>query len=166
MYYDKTYVYPGANGIKTINGGWDNSQNKEYIFLRINEWLEKHFGPNHGITIGLSEWSPGSEDPNIVSVVYASHLGTFANNGVEYFTPWNWYNGMWETMHLFSRYAKTISVSSVSSLENEVSAYTTINEAADSMTVIIVNKDMNASRNVTVNLTVGWFPMAIIKPFR
>ncbi len=158
MYYDKTYVYPGANGIKTINGGWDNSQNKEYIFLRINEWLEKHFGPNHGITIGLSEWSPGSEDPNIVSVVYASHLGTFANNGVEYFTPWNWYNGMWETMHLFSRYAKTISVSSVSSLENEVSAYTTINEAADSMTVIIVNKDMNASRNVTVNLNSGMVP--------
>jgi hypothetical protein len=23
MYYDKSYIYPGANGVKTINGGWD-----------------------------------------------------------------------------------------------------------------------------------------------
>lgn len=74
------------------------------------------------------------------------------NNGVEFFTPWSWFNGMWEAMHLFSRYAKSISVSSVSSLENTVSAYTTVNESADSMTVIIVNRDMNSTRNVTVNL--------------
>ena len=152
IFYDKGYVYPGANGLKTINGGWDNSQNKEYIFQRINDWLAKHFGANHGITLGLSEWSPGPSNPNLASVIYATHLGTFANNGVEYFTPWSWFNGMWEAMHLFSRYAKGISVSSVSSLENTVSAYTTVNESADSMTVIIVNRDMSSTRNVTVNL--------------
>ena len=90
--------------------------------------------------------------PEPCSVVYGSLLGTFANNGVEYFTPWNWVTGMWETLHLFSRYAKSYSVSSISSLENTVSAYTSLNEAADSMTVIIVNRDMNAERNVTVNL--------------
>jgi hypothetical protein len=152
MYYDKSYVYPGANGVKTINGGWDNNINKEYVFARINDWLTKYFGENHGITLGISEWSPASTNPNVVSVVYASHLGTFANNGVEYLTPWTWEEGMWETMHLFSRYAKNYSVSSTSSLENTVSAYTTINEEADSMTVIIVNRDMESSRNVTVNI--------------
>jgi hypothetical protein len=154
MYYDKNYDYPGANGVKTINGGWDNSQTKEYIFQRINDWLTKHFGENHGITLGISEWSPASSEsnPNASSVVYASHLGTFANNGVEYFTPWTWFTGMWETLHLYSRYAKSYSVSSTSSLENTVSAYTTVNEAVDSMTVIIVNRDMSSSRNVTVNL--------------
>jgi len=152
MYYDKNYIYPGANGLKTINGGWDNSLNKEYIFARINDWLTKYFGEDHGITCGISEWSPASTDPNVVSVVYASHLGTFANNGVEYLTPWTWEEGMWETMHLYSRYAKNYSVSSSSSLENTVSAYTTVNEAADSMTVIIVNRDMKSSRNVTVNI--------------
>jgi len=88
-----------------------------------------------------------------VSVIYASHLGTFANNGVELFSPWMWFTGMWETLHLFSKNAKEYSVSSTSSDENMVSAYTTVNAAADSMTVIIVNRDMNSSRNVTVNLS-------------
>jgi hypothetical protein len=154
MYYDKNYVYPGANGIKSINNGWDNSLNKEYIFQRINDWLDKYYGANHGITCGVSEWHTATDQKNANStaVVYASHLGTFANNGVELFTPWSWYTGMWETLHLFSRYAKNYSVSSTSSLENTVSAYTTVNESADSMTVIIVNRDMKSARNVTVNL--------------
>lgn len=152
MYYDKTYVYPGANGVKTIFGGWDNSQTKEYIFQRINDWLIKYFGDNHGINLGISEWGPSTSDPNICSVVYGSVLGTFANNGVEYFSPWSWNVGMWETLHLYSRYAKNYCVSSSSSLENTVSAYTTVNAATDSATVIIVNRDMNAARKVTVNL--------------
>jgi len=151
IYYDQTYDYPGANGIRSIYGGWDDNQKKEYIFKRFNDWCTTEFGPNHGITAGVSEWSPGPSNPNLVSVIYASHLGTFANNGVELFSPWNWFTGMWETLHLFSRYAKEYSVSSTSSIENTVSAYTTVNQAVDSMTVIIVNRDSSA-RNVTVNL--------------
>jgi hypothetical protein len=152
IFYDKNYNYPGANGLYSINGGWDTSSKKEYVFQRVNDWLTKYFGANNGITLGLSEWSPGPNEPNLASVIYATHLGTFANNGVEYFTPWNWFTGMWESLHLFSRYAKNFSVSSTSSLENTVSAYTTVNEKADSMTVIIVNRDMSSVRNVTVNL--------------
>jgi len=152
MYYDTDYNYPGANGVKTINGGWDNSLTKEYIFKRINDWLTQYFGEDHGITCGISEWGPSTSDPNIASVVYGSLLGTFANNGVEYLAPWNWNVGMWETLHLFSRYSKKYSVSSISSLENTVSAYTTVNEANDSLTIIFVNRDMNAARNITVNL--------------
>lgn len=151
-YYDELYDYPGSNGIKTSEGGWDASLSKQYIFKRFNDWLNEHFGVNHGITAGLSEWSPGPSEPNLVSVIYASHLGTFANNGVELFSPWIWFTGMWETLHLFSTNAKEYSVSSTSSLENTVSAYTTVNEAADSMTVIVVNRDMSSSRTVTVNL--------------
>ncbi len=152
IYYDETYDYPGANGVKTINGGWDNTQTKEYIFKRIEDWLALYFGADHGITMGISEWGPTATNPNVCAVVYASILGTFANHGVELFSPWFWEEGMWETLHLFSRYAKDYSVSSTSSLENTVSAYTTVNGAADSMTVIIVNRDMNAARSVTVNL--------------
>lgn len=153
MYYDTNYDYPGANGLHTINGGWDTSLNKEYIFKRINDWLAKYFGANHGITLSISEWASSGSNPNVCSVVYGSILGTFANNGVELFSPWSWDIGMWETLHLYSRYSKKYSVSSISTVENTVSAYTTVNEAADSMTVIIVNRDMNASRNVTVNLS-------------
>ncbi|MDP4210558.1 MAG: glycoside hydrolase family 44 protein [Bacteroidota bacterium] len=153
IYYDTTYVYPGANGIKTSTGGWDASLSKEYIFKRINNWLNEEFGANHGITTGVSEWGTmTSSNPSLESVVYASHLGTFANNGVELFSPWNWSIGMWETLHLFSRYAKGYSVSCTSSAENTVSAYTTVNENADSMTVMIVNRDISAAHKVTVNL--------------
>lgn len=153
MYFDTNYDYPGANGLHTLNGGWDTNLNKEYIFKRINDWLTKYFGANHGITLSISEWASSGSNPNVCSVAYGSVLGTFANNGVELFTPWSWDIGMWETLHLYSRYSKKFSVSSVSTVENTVSAYTTVNEAADSMTVIIVNRDMNASRNVTVNLS-------------
>ncbi|HEY9008939.1 MAG TPA: glycoside hydrolase family 44 protein [Ohtaekwangia sp.] len=153
IYYDETYDYPGSNGIKKSTGGWDNSLTKQYIFKRIEGWLTKHFGANHGITTGLSEWGTmSSSNPSLESVIYASHLGTFANNGVEIFSPWNWSIGMWETLHLFSKNAKKYSVSSTSSLENTVSAYSSINENADSLTVIVVNRDMSASRSVTINL--------------
>ncbi|MDP4269799.1 MAG: glycoside hydrolase family 44 protein [Bacteroidota bacterium] len=154
MYYDQTYDYPGANGIYTMNGGWDTRMKSEYIFKRINDWLTIYYGANHGITCGVSEWHSATDQKNANStaVVYASHLGTFANNGVELFTPWSWYPGMWETLHLFSRYAKKYSVSSVSSIENTVSAYTTVSERADSMTVILVNRDMVSSRTATINL--------------
>lgn len=155
MYYDTNYEYAGANGIYTINGSWDTSIKKEYIFKRINDWLNTYYGVNHGITCSVSEWHTATDqkNANTTAVVYASHLGTFANNGVELFTPWSWYPGMWETLHLFSRYAKNRSVSSVSTDENNVSAYSTINSVADSMTIIIVNRDMAKSKNVSVNLS-------------
>lgn len=153
IFYDKTYVYPGANGVKTINGGWDNTQTKEYIFQRINDWLDTYFGANHGITIGLTECAFNASNPNITSVLYASILGTFANNGVGLFSPWTWQTGMWETLHLFSRYAKDTSVNTTSSLDATVSGYTTINSNADSMTIILVNRDLSLSHNVTVNVT-------------
>jgi hypothetical protein len=154
IYYDETYDYPGSNGLKSSTGGWDNSLTKQYIFKRIDGWLTEHFGANHGISPGVSEWGTmSSSNPNLESVIYASHLGTFANNGVELFSPWNWSVGMWETLHLFSRNAKKYSVSSTSSLENTVSAYSSVNENADSLTVMLVNRDMGASRTVTINLS-------------
>ncbi|HJV77297.1 MAG TPA: glycoside hydrolase family 44 protein [Paludibacter sp.] len=153
IFYDKTYAYPGANGVKSINGGWDDTQNKEYIFQRINDWLTTYFGANHGITVGLSESGINSTNANVNSVLYASLLGTFANNGVEIYTPWTWNVGMWETLHLFSRYAKNNSVTSTSTLENTVSGYTTVSSNADSMTVILVNRDLSATHRVTVNLS-------------
>ncbi len=154
IYYDTTYDYPGSNGIRTSTGGWDPSLTKQYIFKRIDGWLNEHFGANHGITEGVSEWGTmSSSNPNLESVIYASHLGTFANNGVELFSPWNWATGMWETLHLFSKNAKKYSVLSTSSLENTVSAYSSVNENADSLTVILVNRDMSASRTATINLS-------------
>jgi hypothetical protein len=153
VWFDTTYDYPGANGVKCSGpGAWDNSITKEYIFVRCRDWLEEHIGLDHNVSLSISEIGINTNDPNIAAVWYASNLGVFANNGVEIFTPWSWEIGMWEVLHLFSQYAKKYSVSSVSDLEEYVSAYSSINNAADSMTIIIVNRSLSETHQVYVRL--------------
>lgn len=151
VFFDKNYVYPEANGVKTINGGYDNGQTKEYIFVRCNEWLDKYLGPNHGVKLGLTESGIALTDPNAVAVWYASTLGEFMKNEVEIFTPWSWNTGMWETLHLFSRYNKTISIKGQSSEEEFVSAYPTVNAKKDSMTVVLVNRSTSTTKNTSLS---------------
>ena len=109
-------------------------------------------GTNHGVTCAVSEFGLTNNNANVTANSYSSILGTFADNGVEYFTPWYWYPGMWETLHLYSRYAKTTRVQSVSSNELDVSAYSSSNTSGDSLTVILVNRALTATHNTTVNL--------------
>jgi hypothetical protein len=120
--------------------------------VRCRQWLEEHIGTDHGVTFSVSEIGIQEDDPNITAVWYASNLGVFADNGAELFTPWYWKIGMWEVLHLFSRYAKEYSVSSTSDLEEFVSAYSSINTDADSLTVILVNRSLSNNENVNVTL--------------
>jgi hypothetical protein len=151
VFFDKSYNYPGANGIKSISGGWDASQSKEYIFGRANDWLTQYFGANHDIKLGLTEMDVNNNTPSVVSVWYASMMGEFMKNDVAIFTPWSWKTGMWETVHLFARYNKTQSVQGISSDENLVSAYPSVNNAKDSMTVVLVNRSTSAVKYTTLN---------------
>lgn len=153
VYFDRNYVYPGANGVKTVNGGWDNSINKEYILGRCSDWLTKYKGAGHGITFGVTETDIGSANPNVQAVWYASTMGEFMKNGVEIFTPWSWKPGMWETLHLFSRYNHKNYVQAISQNETLVSVYPTINEAADSMTVVLVNRSLTETILVNLNFS-------------
>jgi len=66
--------------------------------------------------------------------------GRLPTNGVEIFTLMVLEPGPVGTLHLFSRYAKAIRVESVSSLDTTVSAYSSVNAAGDSCTVILVNR--------------------------
>ncbi|GHT76491.1 endoglucanase [Bacteroidia bacterium] len=153
IFYDTTYDYPGANGCKVINGGWDNKITKEYIFKRSNDWLDKYMGENHGVTMGMSEMgSLYDKDPNVMAVCYASLLGTFAENNVEIFTPWDWYIGQWEVLHLFTHYAGTISVQSASSLNEKVSTYSSLNANKDMLSVVLVNRDVTNNQTAGVTL--------------
>ncbi len=153
VWFDENYNYPGANGVKVSGSGeWDNSITKEYVFKRCRDWMEEHLGIVHGVGLSVSEMGIQSDDPDIVAVWYASTLGVFADNGVEIFTPWYWETGMWEVLHLFSRYAQDISVSSVSDLETFVSAYSSISTNLDSMTVILVNRSFSEVQDVTVHI--------------
>ena len=150
--FDTTYNYPGANGIKMVNGGWDNDNQKEYIFKRINDWLEKYFGKDHGITLGITETDLNDSDPMVTALIYASFLGTMQDNGVEIFTPWTWGDGMYETVHLFSRYGHPNRVQSTSSNDSLVSAYSSISNKGDSLTVIFVNRAEKDAQDVNLNL--------------
>ena len=153
VWFDTTYDYPGANGVKRCGpNSWNSGVTKEYIFVRCRQWLEEHIGTDHGVAFSVSEIGIQEDDPNIIAVWYASNLGVFADNGVELFTPWYWEVGMWEVLHLFSRYAKENSISSVSDLEEYVSAYCSINTDADSLTVILVNRSLSNNEDVNVTL--------------
>lgn len=151
VFFDRDYVYPEANGVKTINGGYDNTQTKEYIFGRVNDWLDKYLGTNHGVKLGVTESGINISDPNAIAVWYASTLGEFMKNEVEIFTPWSWPVGMWETVHLFSRYNQPFSIKSTSSDETLVSAYPSINANQDSITVVLVNRSTSSSKTTTVS---------------
>ncbi len=154
LYFDTTYNYPGANGVKTTAAsGWDNSITQEYVFERCNRWLNHYMGPNHGVTLAVSEYGITNNSADVTSVNYASMLGTFAANKVEFFSPWDWFPGMWETMHLFSRYGKTTSVQSVSSDELNVSAYSSVNTANDSLSVILVNRSLSGTKTINLNIS-------------
>jgi hypothetical protein len=151
VFFDRNYVYAGANGIRKINGGWDVSQNKEYIFARLNDWMNQYFGANHGIKLGLTEMDVASSTPSVLATWYASMMGEFMKNEVELFTPWSWKTGMWETLHLFSRYNQTLSVQGVSTDEIFVSSYPSINTTKDSMTVVLVNRSATETKTASVN---------------
>lgn len=151
VFFDRTYDYPGANGVKSIDGGWNTSYTKEYIFGRINDWLVQYFGPNHGVKLGLTETDVQTNDAAVVSVWYASMLGEFMKNGVELFTPWSWKPGMWETVHLFSRYNQGFSVQGTSSEEQSVSAYPSVNAAKTQLTIVLVNRSTTATKNTNIS---------------
>ncbi len=162
FWYDTQWDYPGANGVKvTSPASWDNTITKEYFFERCNQWLVKYLGANHNVKFGVSEYgtiaNSGAEDPNIIACWYASHLGTFANKGVELFTPWDWYKGQWEVLHLFSKYYGTMATQAVSTAEATVSGYSSLSKNGDSLMVVLVNKDRNNAENVDVNIQ-GFVP--------
>jgi hypothetical protein len=72
---------------------------------------------------------------------------------VEIYTPWDWDIGMWESLHLFSRYNLKNYVQATSQNETMVSAYPTVNESKDSMTVVLVNRSLTAKTNVNLNFS-------------
>jgi hypothetical protein len=151
IFFDRNYINPEANGVRNTPTGWDVSQNKEYIFGRCQDWLTQYMGANHGVKFGVTEIGLNENNSSTTHAVwYASTLGEFMNNEVELFTPWSWHTGMWEVLHLFSRYNQSTSVESISNNEQNLSVYTTINATNDSLTAVLVNRS-TISQTVTVD---------------
>ncbi len=151
VYFDRTFAFPEANGIKSINGGWDTSLNKEYILGRCADWLTNYMGVDNKVGLSVTETAIASKNPNVQAVWYASTLGEFMKNGVEIFTPWSWEVGMWETIHLFSRYNQGNYVEAVSQNESLISAYPSVNNSTDSISIILVNRSLTDKNLVNLN---------------
>jgi hypothetical protein len=153
VWFDTTYNYPGANGVKRLSSsGWSNSITKEYIFGRCRQWLDQYLGPDHGVTLGVTEMGIEGDTPNVTAVWYASTLGVFADEGVEIFTPWSWKVGMWEVLHLFRRYNQPIRVQATSDHEDLVSAYASISPDSNDMTIMLVNRALSQPTNVQMTI--------------
>jgi hypothetical protein len=158
VWFDQTYIYPGANGVKRLGpSGWDNSSTREYIFARCRQWLDQYLGPDHGVTLGVTEMGVNGDNPNVTAVWYASTLGVFADEGVELFTPWTWKVGMWEVLHLFSRYHQAIRVQATSDRTQNVSAYASLSADMNDMTIMLVNRSLD--QNTDTRVTVTGFPV-------
>lgn len=151
VFFDRDYDYPEANGVHTVTGGWDTSINKEYILGRCSDWLNQYLGANHGVGLAVTESGLNSTNANVQAVFYASTLGEFMKNGVEIYTPWSWNVGMWETLHLFSRYNQKYFVQATSQNEQLVSVYPTVNNTADSITIVLVNRSLTDKQSVDLN---------------
>jgi len=153
VFFDRNYVFPEANGVHTVNGGWNTSINKEYILGRCSDWLTQYLGPNHSVGLGVTEMDIKSTDANVQAIWYASTMGEFMKNGAELFTPWSWKVGMWEALHLFSRYNQENFVQATSADETLVSAYPTINANQDSLSVVLVNRSLTEKKLVSLNFS-------------
>ena len=155
--FDTTYYYKGGNGVRCASGTCDWSDKdkgyRSYILTRINDWLDKYFGKGHGITLGITETSLIDEnDPMVTALTYASFIGTMQDNGVEIFTPWTWGDGMYETVHLFSRYGHRNRIESLSTNDSLVSAYSSITSKGDSLTVIFVNRAEKDAQQINLSI--------------
>jgi mannan endo-1,4-beta-mannosidase len=104
------------------------------------------------VTFSVSETGINGDDPNVTALWYASTLGEFARQGVEIFTPWGWKTGMYEVIHMFSRYGREYFVDALSSEEEFVSAYPTIDATGDTMSIFLVNRHLNESRQMEIDL--------------
>ncbi|MCX6219228.1 glycoside hydrolase family 44 protein [Spirosoma sp.] len=166
VFFDQTYDYPGANGVKDLTGNWNSSLTKEYIFGRVNDWLTQYMGPNHGVKLGITEIDVKSSDPSVTAVWYASMLGEFMQKDVAIFTPWSWKVGMWETLHLFARYNQITAVKGTSSNETLVSAYPSVNRGGDTLTVVLVNRSTTAGQIATLNIANFKTPTAPVQALR
>ena len=155
--FDTTYYYKGGNGVRCASGTCDWSDKdkgyRSYILTPINDWLDKYFGKAHGITLGITETSLIDEDdPMVTALTYASFIGTMQDNGVEIFTPWTWGDGMYETVHLFSRYGHRNRIESLSTNDSLVSAYSSITSKGDSLTVIFVNRAEKDAQQINLSI--------------
>jgi hypothetical protein len=82
-------------------------------------------------------------------------------NGGEVFAPWSWKTGMWETLHLFARYARpsyvNVALSGAGAADGMVSAYGTVDTVTGHMTVFLVNRSRTQSRPVSLAFAEGAF---------
>ncbi len=164
VWFDTGYTYPGANGVKRLgSSGWDGSLKKEYIFARCRQWLDQYLGPDHGVTLSVTEMGIQGDNPNVTAVWYASTLGVFANEGVEIFTPWSWKVGMWEVLHLFGRYSQPIRIETTAYRVDSVSAYASINPDTNDLTIMLVNRSL--SQATPIQLTIANLP-ATASPYK
>lgn len=152
IYFDENYIYPQANGVKLINGGWDETQSKVYIFKRCQEWMKEYMGEDDIRAFGITETGIESNDPDINSVWYGSMMGEFMKHNLEFFIPWSWKTGMWETLHLFARYNKEYYLPSTSENDSIVSVHTSISADKDSMSILLINRSIKDEIETEIQL--------------
>jgi hypothetical protein len=143
-----------------VSGTWDDNQTKEFVMERARRWLVQYMGVNNNVSFSVSEHGSLAGSSTAIALWYASMLGTFADHGAAIFTPWDWYPGQWEVMHLFTTCAKGIRVLSTSDSDSMVSAYSSTNTGGDSLTIVLVNRFPATAQPAQLTLS-GFTPATV-----
>ena len=73
-------------------------------------------------------------------------------HNLEFFIPWSWKTGMWETLHLFARYNKEYYLPSTSGNDSIVSVHTSISADKDSMSILLINRSIKDEIETEIQL--------------
>lgn len=92
-----------------------------------------------------------NNDATISALTYAGFLGECMKENVELLTPWSWNTGMWEALHLMSRYSQAYYLPVTPNEVNNITTYTTISKNNDSLTFFIINRK-NTQESVSVQI--------------
>jgi hypothetical protein len=102
VFFDTTYNYPGANGLKRPVQEDGTTALPKNIFSNANTWLTKYMGATMCYAVSI-ETGINGDNPNVTASWYASTLGN-SETGVRSYSM-ELKTGD-EVIHLFSRYGR------------------------------------------------------------
>ena len=129
------------------------------LIPRLREWADGHYAP--GTPIAITEYNWGAETHISGAIAQADVLGIFGREGLDMATRWGTPNSSTPTFKAIKLYRNydghnsafgDISVGTVSPNPDEVAAFAALRSSDGALTVMVLNKSLSVSRQVTLNM--------------
>jgi hypothetical protein len=127
------------------------------LIRRLNKLIEQEYP---GTKLGISEWNFGGEDDISGAIANADAFGIFGREGLYMATYWGlpemgsptgWAYRMYRNYDGNGATFGSESIDTTTSDKENLSAYGALNEDGSKLTVMLINKDMQRTADVTVS---------------